>query len=92
MLRMFKKPEAGPPMIEHLTQAAYLAGTVLFILSLKWLSHPSTARRGVAAGAAGMGLAVVGTLLHPHIVDFTWIAIALVIGTVDRRARSRASR
>ena len=65
MLRMFKKPEAGPAMIEHLTQAAYLAGTVLFILSLKWLSHPSTARRGVSAGAAGMGLAVFGTLLQP---------------------------
>jgi NAD(P) transhydrogenase subunit beta len=74
-------------MIEHLTQAAYLAGTVLFILSLKWLSHPSTARRG----AAGMGLAVFGTLLNPHIVDFTWIAIALVIGTVIGYPLSRVS-
>ena len=78
-------------MIEHVTQAAYLAGTVLFILSLKWLSHPSTARRGVAAGSAGMGLAVIGTLLNPHIVDFTWIAIALVIGTVIGYPLSRVS-
>jgi H+-translocating NAD(P) transhydrogenase subunit beta len=78
-------------MIEHLTQAAYLAGTVLFILSLKWLSHPLTARRGVAAGAAGMGLAVIGTLLNPHIVDFTWIAIALVIGTALGYPLSRVS-
>ena len=78
-------------MIEHLTQAAYLAGTVLFILSLKWLSHPTTARRGVLAGSAGMGLAVIGTLLNPHIVDFTWIAIALVIGIALGYPLSRVS-
>jgi NAD(P) transhydrogenase subunit beta len=78
-------------MIEHVTQAAYLGGTILFILSLKWLSHPTTARRGVAAGSAGMGLAVIGTLLNPHIVDFTWIAIALVIGTVIGYPLSRVS-
>jgi NAD(P) transhydrogenase subunit beta len=68
-------------MIAHLTQAAYLAASVLFVFSLKWLSHPSTARRGVLAGSLGMGLAVAGTLLNPHIVSFQWIAIALVIGT-----------
>jgi NAD(P) transhydrogenase subunit beta len=68
-------------MIAHLTQAAYLAASVLFVFSLKWLSHPSTARRGVLAGSVGMGLAVVGTLLNPHIVNFQWIAIALVVGT-----------
>jgi len=69
-------------MIPHLTQAAYLAATFLFVFSLKWLSHPSTARRGVLAGSVGMGLAVLGTLLHPHIESFQWIAIALVIGTL----------
>ena len=37
-------------MAEHLTQASYLAAAILFILSLRWLNHPSTARRGVAAG------------------------------------------
>ena len=45
-------------MIEHGTQAAYLAAAALFVLSLKWLSHPTTARRGVIAGALGMALAV----------------------------------
>ena len=34
---------------EHLTQASYLVAALLFILSLRWLNHPSTARRGVAA-------------------------------------------
>ena len=66
---------------EHLTQASYLAAAALFIFSLRWLSNPKTARRGVAAGVAGMTLAIAGTLLHPEIVSFKWIAVALVIGT-----------
>ncbi len=66
---------------EHLTQASYLAAAALFILSLRWLSDPKTARRGVAAGVAGMAAAIVGTLLHPEIVNYTWIAVACVVGT-----------
>jgi H+-translocating NAD(P) transhydrogenase subunit beta len=68
--------------IEHITQASYLAAAALFIFSLRWLSTPKTARQGVAAGVAGMALAVFGTLLHPEIVSYKWIAVALVIGTV----------
>ncbi|MBI5906337.1 MAG: NAD(P)(+) transhydrogenase (Re/Si-specific) subunit beta, partial [Deltaproteobacteria bacterium] len=41
----------------------YLASAVSFVLALKWLSSVPTARRGVIVGAAGMALAVVGTLL-----------------------------
>jgi H+-translocating NAD(P) transhydrogenase subunit beta len=67
---------------EHLTQASYLLAAVLFIFSLRWLTDPKTAQRSVAAGAAGMAAAVVGTLLHPEIVSFTWIATAFVIGTM----------
>ena len=66
---------------DHLTQASYLAAAVLFILSLRWLSNPKTARRGVGAGVGGMALAIGGTLLHPDIVSYKWIAVALVIGT-----------
>ena len=65
----------------HLTQASYLAAAALFILSLRWLSDPRTARRGVAAGVAGMAAAIGGTLLHPDIVNYTWIIVAVVIGT-----------
>src|SRR5258705_8883361 len=65
-----------------LLETIYLIASVLFILSLKWLSSPASARRGVRAGEIGMLLAVVGTLLHHGIVDYTWIAIALVLGTV----------
>ena len=66
---------------EHLIEIAYLIATALFVLSLKWLSSPATARRGVWAGEAGMLLAVVGTLFHHGIVSYRWIAIALVLGT-----------
>ena len=69
-------------MIHGLTQLTYLAAAALFILSLRWLSHPKTARRGVAAGVGGMALAIVGTLLAPEIVNFKWIAIAALVGIV----------
>jgi H+-translocating NAD(P) transhydrogenase subunit beta len=65
----------------HLIQASYLAAAALFIMSLRWLSDPKTARRGVAAGAGGMALAIFGTLVDPHIHGYMWIAIAFVIGT-----------
>jgi len=67
---------------QALLESIYLIAAILFILSLKWLSSPATARRGVRAGEVGMLLAVVGTLLHHGIVDYTWIAIALVLGTL----------
>jgi NAD(P) transhydrogenase subunit beta len=67
-------------VIHGLTQLTYLAAAALFILSLRWLSHPKTARQGVAAGVGGMALAIVGTLLAPEIVNFTWIALAALVG------------
>ena len=48
----------------------YLVASALFILSLKWMSSPATARRGVWAGELGMLLAIGGTLLHHGIVDY----------------------
>src|SRR5271169_2492561 len=70
------------PGLETMTEITYLAATALFILALKWLSSPTTARRGVFAGELGMLLAIGGTLLHREIVDYTWIAIALVLGVI----------
>ena len=67
---------------EHIIEIAYLAATALFILSLKWMSSPTTARRGVLAGELGMVLAIVGTLFHHGIVDYKWIALGLVVGSM----------
>src|SRR5271155_329758 len=66
---------------QQIIEITYLIASVLFILSLKWLSSPSTAQRGVRAGEIGMVLAIAGTLLHHGIVDWKWIIIALVLGT-----------
>ena len=71
MLRMFKA--SGPKshehsMIrsEHVIELAYLVATALFILSLKWMSSPSTARRGVRAGELGMLLAIARDAAAPR--------------------------
>jgi NAD(P) transhydrogenase subunit beta len=72
----------NPMATQHIIEVCYLIATALFILSLKWLSAPSTARRGVLAGEVGMVLAIGGTLLHHGIVEYKWILIALVLGTI----------
>src|ERR1700741_1859568 len=65
-----------------LLQIIYLIAAVLFILSLKLMSSPKSARHGVWAGELGMLLAIIGTLLHHGIVDYRWIAIGLVLGSI----------
>src|SRR6202007_2703617 len=70
------------PATETIIEITYLVASALFILSLKWMSSPTTARHGIWAGEIGMALAIAGTLLHHGIVDYKWIAIALVLGTV----------
>jgi NAD(P) transhydrogenase subunit beta len=67
---------------EHIIEVAYLIATALFILSLKWMSSPTTARRGVLTGEAGMLLAIVGTLFHHEIVDYRGIFAGLIIGSI----------
>ncbi|MBZ5643522.1 MAG: NAD(P)(+) transhydrogenase (Re/Si-specific) subunit beta [Acidobacteriia bacterium] len=67
---------------DTIIEITYLIATALFILSLKWMSSPTTARHGVWAGEAGMLLAIAGTLLNRGIVDYKWVVIALVLGTI----------
>ena len=71
-----------PMTTQTLIEVLYLVASILFILSLKWLSSPNTARHGVLAGEIGMVVAIGGTLLHHGIVDYRWIAISLVLGTI----------
>jgi NAD(P) transhydrogenase subunit beta len=59
---------------------AYLGAAAAFILSLKWLSGPRTARRGVLVGEIGMAAAIAATLFLPQVQHYQWIVIAFIIG------------
>ena len=59
----------------------YLLAAGGFVLAIKWMNHPSTARRGVIIGEIGMLLAVVGTLLRAEVVDYTWVFGGLILGS-----------
>ena len=64
-----------------LVHYVYIISAALFILSLKWMNSPSTSRRGVFAGEAGMILAVAGTFIARDVHNWTWILAAFLIGT-----------
>ena len=64
-------------MTPSLLATAYLGAAVLFIMSLKGLSHPETARRGNLFGALGMIIAVLAVAIHANL-----ITSPLLIGTV----------
>ncbi|MDH3454198.1 MAG: NAD(P)(+) transhydrogenase (Re/Si-specific) subunit beta, partial [Desulfuromonadales bacterium] len=65
-----------------LINLAYTLAAVLFILGLKLLGRPATARRGNTISALGMLLAVVVTLLDQSIIDYRWILLGMGIGAV----------
>jgi NAD(P) transhydrogenase subunit beta len=68
-------------MMQVILPLLYLLAAAGFILALKWMSSPATARRGVIAGEIGMLLAVVGTLLRFEVVEYQWIFVAFFIGS-----------
>ena len=63
-------------------RACYLAAFPLFILGLRFLNHPRTARRGNAIAAVGMAIAVAATLLDREVGDYGLIALGIALGTV----------
>jgi NAD(P) transhydrogenase subunit beta len=62
-------------------EVSYLLASILFILGLRGLSHPDTARRGMHLAEFGMLLAIVGTLVNREIVSYEWIIAGLLIGS-----------
>ncbi|MBM3561540.1 MAG: NAD(P)(+) transhydrogenase (Re/Si-specific) subunit beta, partial [Alphaproteobacteria bacterium] len=69
-------------MTEALIQLVYLAASVLFILALRGLGRPESARRGMHYAMLGMLLAVLATLAHQAIITYDWILIGLIAGAV----------
>ncbi|MBI3769204.1 MAG: NAD(P)(+) transhydrogenase (Re/Si-specific) subunit beta [Deltaproteobacteria bacterium] len=87
---LYATKPAGMVMTEYLhahvapeaLRYCYILSAAMFVLGLKGLSSPKWARSGMALAAFGMLVAVVGTLFHPHIVTYRWIALAFGIGAV----------
>jgi len=63
-------------------QISYLIAASLFILGLKKLGSPATARNGNVLSATGMLLAVVVTLLDQQILNYQWVLIGVAVGSV----------
>ena len=68
--------------IDLVINFTYVISAALFIFGLKLLGHPSSARKGNLVSAVAMLLAIVVTLLDNNIVNFQWIAIAMLAGAV----------
>jgi NAD(P) transhydrogenase subunit beta len=77
--------------MNHVLEIIYLIGSISFVLGLKMMGQPDTARKGNAVAAFGMGVSVLGTLLlgaegfrvisHLGLI-LTAIALGVVVGTV----------
>ena len=67
-------------MSANLSAFAYLAAAVCFILALKGLSSPTSARAGNVYGIAGMAIAVLVTLAQPDVGSYGWVAVAMAAG------------
>ena len=67
-------------MSADLTGLAYLIAAICFILALRGLSSPVTARRGNFIGIAGMVIAIATTLASPHVLSYSWIVAGILIG------------
>ena len=66
----------------NIENALYVLSSVLFILGIKRLSHPKTARSGNSIASLGMLIAIVTTLLAGGNISLELIAIGIIIGTV----------
>ncbi len=65
---------------ETIVDAVYVVAILVFILGLKAMSSPATARRGIVFAGLAMLLAVAVTFLSPHLTNFLWIVIGVALG------------
>ena len=67
-------------MTGNLSALAYLVAAICFIMALRGLSHPESARRGNLYGMAGMAIAVLTTLAAPDVVGYELIIVGVALG------------
>ncbi|MCH8487671.1 MAG: NAD(P)(+) transhydrogenase (Re/Si-specific) subunit beta [Candidatus Cyclonatronum sp.] len=75
-------PESWYSFLPNFVELAYLAAIVLFILGLKRLSSPATARSGNQLASLGMFLGVIVTLLDREIIAFEYILAGVIVGSL----------
>ncbi len=63
-----------------LSHLIYIVASVFFILALRGLSHPESARRGLLFGIVGMALAIITTMLMPQVTSWTLIIVGIAVG------------
>jgi len=63
-------------------RVSLFVASLLFLVGLRMLTNPETARRGMQMAVLGMVLGVLGTLVHRDIINYWWIIGGLVVGTV----------
>ena len=78
----------------NILSICYLIGSITFIVGLKMLGHPETARKGNLIAAAGMSIAIFGTIFlyqenETKLGNYAWIFAGLLIGTVAGTVAAR---
>ena len=68
--------------LEIVIQSIYVIAAVLFIVGLKRMSSPTTARTGIVWAGIGMLMATIATFFYPGVENFALIAIAILLGTI----------
>ncbi|HET7289805.1 MAG TPA: NAD(P)(+) transhydrogenase (Re/Si-specific) subunit beta, partial [Thermodesulfobacteriota bacterium] len=69
-------------MSHVITNIVYLISALLFILGLKGLNSPETARKGQKMAAIGMAMAIIGTLFQHEVITYEWIIVGMIIGSL----------
>ncbi|TPQ26523.1 Re/Si-specific NAD(P)(+) transhydrogenase subunit beta [Methylomonas koyamae] len=77
-------------MSNGMVTMAYIAASILFILSLSGLSRQDTSRRGNYFGMLGMAIAIIATVLSEDVTAYGWLSVALLIGgAIGARAAAK---
>jgi len=70
----------SPADLQQIIDFTYIAAAIGFILAIKWLGSPVTAKRGVVIGEIASAIAVIATLYDPQVSQLKWIIITLIVG------------
>ncbi|MBO77812.1 MAG: NAD synthetase [Gemmatimonadetes bacterium] len=76
--------------METVIQLTYLLSAILFVVGLKRLQSPATARKGNSLAALAMLLAIIATVLETQILDWTWILVGIALGGMIGGAAARS--